>query len=75
MRFSRTEGSSEERFAIGGFLGRHFRKVARQSAYYFKRYGWKVGLLIFTYYLVRDTILYILLPLLIAKEIIGGSVK
>ncbi len=56
----------------GGFIGRHFRKVKEKMRYYFKRYGWKVGAAIFVYYLVRDTILYIILPILIAKEIAGG---
>jgi hypothetical protein len=33
----------------------------------FKRYGWKVFVIFFCYYLIRDSILYILLPYLIAK--------
>ena len=28
----------------------------------FKKYGWKVGLAIFMYYLIRDVTLYIILP-------------
>ena len=28
----------------------------------FKKYGWKIGLAIFVYYLVRDIALYIILP-------------
>ncbi|MBC8365807.1 hypothetical protein H8E52_00205 [bacterium] len=53
-------------------MGRHFRRISDKMRYYFKRYGWKVGAAIFLYYLVRDTILYIILPILIAKEIAGG---
>ena len=33
----------------------------------FKKYGWKVGLAIFMYYLIRDVTLYIILPYLIMK--------
>ena len=31
----------------------------------FKKYGWKLGLAIFMYYLIRDVTLYIILPYLI----------
>ena len=53
-----------------GPVGRLFSRIRMKMAYYFKRYGWKVGAAIFLYYLVRDTILYIVLPLWIAKEVI-----
>ena len=33
----------------------------------FKQYGWKVGVAIFMYYLIRDVTLYIILPYLIMK--------
>lgn len=36
-----------------------------------KRRGWKFLLAIFLYYLVRDSIIYIVIPLLIAKRIIS----
>ncbi len=72
MRSSRTEDSGEDHSARGGFLERLFRRITQKMAYYFKRYGWKVGVLIFVYYLVRDTFLYIVLPILIAKKIAGG---
>ena len=35
-----------------------------------RKKGWYVILAIFLYYLIRDTILYILIPFMIAKEII-----
>ncbi len=72
MRFSRTHGAGMKRFDPLGFASRHFRRVVRKMAYYFKRYGWKIGVLIFIYYLVRDTILYIIVPMLIARELGGG---
>jgi len=37
---------------------------------FIKQKGWKVIALIFSYYLVRDTILYIILPYLIINNII-----
>ena len=32
-----------------------------------KRYGWKILALLFVYYLIRDSILYLLIPYLIAR--------
>lgn len=34
-----------------------------------KKYGWKLVAAVFFYYLIRDSILYILIPYLIAKGI------
>ena len=33
----------------------------------FKKYGWKLGLAIFIYYLIRDVTLYIIIPYLLYK--------
>jgi len=38
----------------------------------FKEYGWKVGLAIFMYYLIRDVTLYIILPYLIMRGFFSG---
>lgn len=38
-----------------------------------KQKGWKIVALIFAYYLVRDTILYIIIPYLIINNIIECS--
>tara|TARA_B100000886_G_scaffold215213_1_gene149253 strand:+ start:53 stop:241 length:189 start_codon:yes stop_codon:yes gene_type:complete len=38
----------------------------------FKKYGWKVGLAIFMYYLIRDVTLYIILPYLIMRGFFSG---
>lgn len=52
-----TEGlSRRERF------GRRFR-------FLLKKYGWRLLLAVFLYYLIRDTLLYIVLPYLAAKHI------
>jgi hypothetical protein len=37
----------------------------------FKRRGWKFLLIIISYYAVRDSIIYIVIPYLIAKGVIG----
>ena len=37
----------------------------------FKRRGWKFLLIIVSYYAVRDSVIYIIIPYLIAKGIIG----
>ena len=42
-----------------------FRELLRQK-------GWKVVAIIFFYYLIRDSFLYILLPYLIAKGLFSG---
>jgi|TARA_B100001094_G_scaffold243641_1_gene239749 hypothetical protein len=38
----------------------------------FKQYGWKVGVAIFMYYLIRDVTLYIILPYLVMKGFFSG---
>lgn len=37
----------------------------------FKKYGWKLGVAIFMYYLIRDVTLYIVIPYLIYRGFIG----
>ena len=37
----------------------------------FKRRGWKFLLIIISYYAIRDSIIYIVIPYLIAKGVIG----
>ena len=37
----------------------------------FKKYGWKFGLAIFMYYLIRDVTLYIVIPYLVYRGLIG----
>ena len=34
-----------------------------------KKFGWKLFAIIFIYYLIRDTILYIIIPYFVLKEI------
>ena len=45
-------------------------KIKNKLSNLIKKYGWKAAVGIFFYYLVRDVTLYILLPWLIAKNII-----
>jgi hypothetical protein len=37
----------------------------------FKKRGWKFLMIIISYYAVRDTVVYLIIPYLIAKGIIG----
>ena len=37
----------------------------------FKKYGWKVGVALFFYYLIRDVSLYIIIPYLIYQGLMG----
>ncbi len=36
-----------------------------------RAYGWKLAIAFFLYYLVRDLVLYVVLPLLMADVIVG----
>ena len=38
----------------------------------FKQYGWKVGVALFLYYLIRDVILYIIIPYFVVRGLIAG---
>jgi len=38
----------------------------------FKQYGWKVGVALFMYYLIRDVILYIIIPYIVVKGLFTG---
>ncbi|GIS42200.1 MAG: hypothetical protein Ct9H90mP15_02400 [Candidatus Neomarinimicrobiota bacterium] len=38
----------------------------------FKKYGWKVGVALFFYYLIRDVTLYIIIPYLIYQGLMQG---
>ena len=37
----------------------------------FKKYGWKLGVAIFMYYLIRDGTLYIIIPYLVYKNLMS----
>ena len=37
----------------------------------FKKYGWKVGVALFFYYLIRDVTLYIIIPYLVYKGLMN----
>ncbi len=45
-------------------------KVGARFKHLFKRYGWKLLVAICVYYLIRDGILYILIPYLVAKKLL-----
>jgi len=45
-------------------------KVKARFRHLFKRYGWKLLVAICVYYLIRDGILYILIPYLVAKKLL-----
>ena len=47
------------------------RKIKDKIDRFIKKYGWKAAVAIFMYYLIRDVSLYILLPWMIAKNIIS----
>lgn len=49
------------------------RQTFKESGFkgVFKKYGWKLFAAFFVYYLIRDTILYILIPYWIANKLIS----
>lgn len=46
-------------------------RIVARFRHLFRRYGWKLVIVIFCYYLIRDSLLYIIIPYLIARQIIG----
>jgi hypothetical protein len=54
--------------------GKEYLEVFKEQGFkgLVKKYGWKLVLAVFMYYLIRDSILYILIPYLIAKGLFGG---
>jgi hypothetical protein len=60
------------RMPIPGAERMSFRqRFQARAVYLFKRYGWKLLLGLFLYYLIRDTILYIIIPYLVARQVLG----
>lgn len=53
--------------------GKEYRRVLKEKGFkgFIKNYGWKIVVAVFFYYLIRDSILYILIPYLIAKGVLG----
>jgi hypothetical protein len=49
-----------------------FKRIKVRFRLIYKKYGWKILAIIFVYYLVRDVVVYIILPYLIARGLIGG---
>lgn len=49
------------------------RQTFKESGFkgVFKRYGWKIFAAFFVYYLIRDTILYILIPYWVAQKLLS----
>ena len=54
--------------------GKEYRQVFKEQGFkgLVKKYGWKLVAAVFMYYLIRDSILYILIPYLIAKGLFGA---
>ena len=52
---------------------KEYRQVIKKIGFkgFIKIYGWKVVVVVFLYYLVRDSILYILIPYLFAKGLLN----
>tara|TARA_Y100000996_G_C22545119_1_gene651498 strand:- start:1989 stop:2138 length:150 start_codon:yes stop_codon:yes gene_type:complete len=46
------------------------KKIKEKFISLYKKYGWKAAVAIFMFYLITDGFMYIVLPWLIAKEII-----
>jgi hypothetical protein len=46
-------------------------RCGARTRHLFKRYGWKLFWGIVVFYLIRDTVLYIIIPYLIARKLIS----
>lgn len=47
-----------------------WRRAGIRLKVIYRRYGWKILMAVIIYYLIRDTILYIILPYLVVKQIL-----
>lgn len=57
---------------LPGLAGKSFfRKISARFRYMFKNYGWKLFVLVIAYYLIRDLVVYIILPYFIVNQIVG----
>lgn len=59
FKIKTTTTNCRELFKSGGFKA------------VFKRYGWKIFAAFFIYYLIRDSLIYIIIPYLVAKHLIS----
>ncbi len=48
------------------------KRIAARLKFLFRRYGWKLVAGVFLFYLIRDSIVYIIIPYLLARHIIAG---
>jgi len=48
-----------------------WQRTCARFRFLFKKHGWKLVWGFFIYYLIRDTILYIIIPYLVAKKLWG----
>lgn len=66
-----TSGFAKFRSAITPKFMKPYAKIWREEGFkvLIKKTGWKVVALIIVFYLIRDSIIYLLLPYLIAKGI------
>ncbi len=51
-------------------LGR-WQRLRLRFRHLIKRYGWKLVLAVVIYYLIRDSLLYIIIPYFVAKKLLG----
>jgi hypothetical protein len=58
---------------LPGAAGLPFRRrLAFRAALIRRKYGWKIVVAGVAYYIIRDVAIYILLPYLVARKVIGG---
>jgi hypothetical protein len=53
-------------------MGSVFSRWRWRFGFLFRKYGWKLVVAVFLFYLIQDSFLYIILPLLIGKGIVGN---
>jgi len=51
--------------------GSRFGRIGARFRFLLARHGWKLVAVVVIYYLIRDTLLYIVLPYLFARQILG----
>jgi len=47
------------------------RRLSIRFRYMFQNYGWKLFILVIAYYLIRDLVIYIIIPYFIVNQVVG----
>jgi hypothetical protein len=55
----------------GAEMTSRWQRIRARTVFLIKRHGWKLVIAIVVYYLIRDTVLYLIIPYLVARKLLG----